>query len=145
MDKIKVFNDYFDSFCGSGFRTTESDNEYYSTAIERLTRSLNGEDTQEEIQEVIEQIIFWAFYTYGKYTLQKEEPIIDVEVEQLPVNMNPDEFNRFKEGIEIVVEHYQNISRELGKISPIKIEQFNNLFTRTERFTMNIPLVWLNT
>lgn len=145
MDKIKVFNDYFDSFCGFGFRTTESDNEYYTTAIERLTRELNEGLTPEELNEVVSEIVFWAIHKYGSYTFRTDEPIMDVEPEQLPINMTPDKFNRFKEAIEIVVEHYQNISRELGRISPISMNDFEPLLNRTVKFTMNIPAIWLNT
>lgn len=144
MDKIKTFNSYIDMYFVTEFKSFESDEQYYSYAIERLTLGLSSNNiSPDKIKDEIEQILFWAFYTYGEYTFRDKEPIMDVEVEHLPINMNPFEYNQFKEAIQIVVEHYEGICKELGKLSPILMKDFETIFNRTEKFSMEIPALWL--
>lgn len=146
MNKMKVFNSYFDSFCGVGFQTTETDREFYLKAIVRSARGINQfEYDAEEIKEEIEQIIFWAFYHYGDYTFRKDEPIMDVDGEQLPANMPPEKFKIFKKAIEIIEDTFGDIASANGCRSPISMKDFNDILTRKEKFTMNIPLIWLGT
>lgn len=146
MDKKKVFNSYFDTFCGSGFHTTESDDEFYSKAIERSEYWLQRFDfNPEDIKEIIEQVIFWAFYDYGEYTFQKELPIMDVEGIQLPANLPPEKFKEFKDAIQVVVDTFKEITSTNGLKTLLTMEDFNDILTRKEKFTMEIPPIWLNT
>jgi hypothetical protein len=147
MDKIKVFCDYSRACSTNDLFDSWTDEAYYPVAIASLSRSLYelSEITEEELDEEIQLIIFWALYGYGKYTFRVEEPILDVEEKDLPINMDKEEFEKFTEAIKIVTDHYNSVSYGVGKPSLIRIEHFEPFFKRTEKFTMDIPQFWLNT
>ena len=150
LDKMEVFTSYYDCFSGSDLFDLSSLRLRYLNAIVRYTLYYNehsGKYTKEEIDELMNQIIFYAYYRYGEYNSRNDEPIIDVEIEHLPINMKPEQLKQFKKAIQIIVDTYDEIFYHLGygKHSPLKIEMFDELFNKTKRFSINIPLVFLYT
>ncbi len=115
---------------------------YYSSVIMNLAQ-LEGERkyADETVQEFVDDIIIWALSTYCKYEYRQvgEDYFMDVEAEDLPANMNKEDFMRFKKAMKIVVEHYQGICYGLGKPSIIWMKDFKPFFARTEKYIVEMP------
>jgi hypothetical protein len=147
MDKRKVFCTYARMYDANDMYDSLGDDKYYIIAIANLTKNLLkvGQFNEEQLEEELNGILFWALYNYGDYTMREVETFLDVEVDQLPINMERKKFLRFKKVIGFVVTHYEFISEVIGKPCPISKKHFKPFLTRTEKFSIEIPAVWLNT